>query len=201
MNVLVLGASGQIARFAIDLFLNKTDANLTLYLRQASRINGLRDRSKRLRVVEGDVLDLKSLESTMPGHDIVYANLDGQLEAQAKNVVTAMKHAGIRRLLWVSSMGIYTEVPGQNYRSVLDPYRDSAAVIEVSGLDYTLIRPAWLNDNDEIDYETTQKGEPFRNAGESVSRKSVADLIVRLAENPDMGNRSSLGVNKKEARP
>ncbi len=31
-NILILGAGGQIARFAIDLFLKKTDAKLTLYL-------------------------------------------------------------------------------------------------------------------------------------------------------------------------
>lgn len=31
-NVLILGAGGQIARQAIDLFLSGTDAQLTLYL-------------------------------------------------------------------------------------------------------------------------------------------------------------------------
>jgi len=35
-------------------------------------------------------------------------------------------------------MGIYGEVPGERYRSVLDLYRDSVAIIEVSDLDYTL---------------------------------------------------------------
>ncbi|WP_208718834.1 hypothetical protein [Corallococcus sicarius] len=32
-NVLILGAGGQIARVAMDLFLKTTDARLTLYLR------------------------------------------------------------------------------------------------------------------------------------------------------------------------
>jgi len=34
-------------------------------------------------------------------------------------------------------MGIYGEVAGERYRSVLDPYRDSA-LIEASDLDYTI---------------------------------------------------------------
>jgi hypothetical protein len=41
-------------------------------------------------------------------------------------------------------MGIYGEVPGETYRGVLDPYRDSAALIEQSDLDYTVLRPAWF---------------------------------------------------------
>jgi uncharacterized protein YbjT (DUF2867 family) len=91
-------------------------------------------------------------------------------------------------------MGIDDEVPGQRYRSMLDPYRDSARVIEASDLDYTILRPGWFTNDDEIDYETTQKGEPFR--GHDVSRKSVAALVVELATTPGLEIRKSLGVNK-----
>ena len=61
-----------------------------------------------------------------------------------------MHATGRRRLIFISSMGIYDEVPGERYGSLLDPYRKSAAVIEDSDLDYTILRPAWLNDRDEI---------------------------------------------------
>jgi len=74
MNVLVLGANVQIARAATDLFLKQTDARLTLYLRKAARLK-VSANQHRVRVVEGDVLDLKTLEAAMEGHDVVYANL------------------------------------------------------------------------------------------------------------------------------
>ena len=70
------------------------------------------------------------------------------------------------------------------------------AVVEASELDYTIIRPEWLNNKNEIDYETTQKGEPFKNPEKYVSRMSVADLIVKLAITPDFEVRKSLEVNK-----
>jgi hypothetical protein len=38
LNVLILGANGQIARVATGLFLEQTDAHLTLYLRKAKRL-------------------------------------------------------------------------------------------------------------------------------------------------------------------
>lgn len=40
-NVLILGASGSLARVAIDMFLKKTDTQLTLYLRNSRRLGNI----------------------------------------------------------------------------------------------------------------------------------------------------------------
>jgi uncharacterized protein YbjT (DUF2867 family) len=191
-NVLILGANGSVARVAIDLFLKQTDAKLTLFLRDPRKLKKID--SDRVRVVHDDVLDTGKLTEAMAGQDVVYANLAGDLEQQAKSIVKAMNETGLRRLIFISSMGIYGEVPGEAYRSILDPYRDAARVIEESDLDYTILRPAWFTDADEVDYETTQKGEAFR--GGIVSRKSLASLIVKLAQSPQLEIRRSLGVSK-----
>lgn len=193
-NVLILGANGSIARVAITLLLQETDARLTLYLRNARRLEN--PDPARVSVVEGDVLDTATLQGAMAGHDVVYANLAGDLVPMARSVVRAMNDTGVRRLIWISSMGIYDEVPGQPYRRVLDPYRDSAQVIEASELDWTILRPDWFTSGDDIDYETTQKGERFRPG--AVSRKSVAALIVRLVRHPDLEVRHSLGVSNPQ---
>jgi uncharacterized protein YbjT (DUF2867 family) len=194
-RILILGAYGQIARAATDLFLETTNVQLTLFLRRAGRLKDL-GHSDRVRVVEGDVLDPVALKAAVAGQEVVYANLAGQLEQQAKAIVQAMGEAGLRRLIFISSMGIYDEIPGERHASVLVPYINAARIIEASDLDYTILRPAWLNDRDEIDYGTTQKGEPFRNAAGVVSRKSVADLVVKLATTPGLESRRSLGVHK-----
>ncbi len=84
--------------------------------------------------------------------DLVYANLAGSnIEDQAKTVVKAMNANGIKRLIWVSSLGIYDEVPGKFGEwnknilgSYLTIYRAAADQITASNLDYTIIRPAWL---------------------------------------------------------
>jgi uncharacterized protein YbjT (DUF2867 family) len=77
---------------------------------------------------------------------------------------------------------------------MLGPYRAAADTIEQSSLDYTILRPAWLTDADEISYEVTQRDEPLR--GTEVSRKSVAALAVDIVKSPDLRSRSNLGVNK-----
>jgi hypothetical protein len=48
----------------------------------------------------------------------------------AQSIVTAMRDGGVRRLIWISSMGIHEEVPGGPYGSILEPYRRAARVVE-----------------------------------------------------------------------
>jgi uncharacterized protein YbjT (DUF2867 family) len=188
VNVIILGASGSIARHVIDLLARKDDVHLTLFLRNARR---LADKDvSRCRIVEGNVLDLARLTAAIAGQDIVYANLAGELEPMATNLVQAMVVTGVKRIIFISSIGIY-DTP---VRSVLKPYRKAADVIEASGLEYTILRPTWFTDADEVDYETTRKGEPER--GSVISRKSLATLITTIIDSPGTFARQNLGVNK-----
>jgi uncharacterized protein YbjT (DUF2867 family) len=191
-KILILGANGQLARNTTKFLLANTDANLTLYLRRASRLPN--PNPARVSVVEGDVMDLDTLTQAMAGQDVVYANLTGAMAQQAHVIIDAMHASGLKRLIFISSMGIYGEVAGERYKSVLDPYRDSAALIEASDLDYTILRPGWFDQNQAISYQITQKGTPF--IGHDVSLNSLSDLIARLALSPTLHVRASLGVSR-----
>ena len=190
-RILILGANGQVARHTTQRLLRETDAKLTLYLRRASRLKN--PDPARVTIVDGDVLYTRKLKSAMQGHDVVYANLAGDMKAAADQIIDAMHATGIKRLIFISSMGIYGEVPGERYRSVLDPYRDSAAAIEASDLDYTILRPGWFNNQPKVSYHLTQKGEPFK--GHDVTLDSLSDLITKLATTPGLHVRESLGVS------
>lgn len=187
-NVIILGAGGQIARHVIDVLVKEDGVNLTLFLRDKSRLMD-RDVSG-CRVIEGDVLNYDQLKEAVAGQDVVYANLAGDLEAMAKNIVRAMEETGVRKLIFISSIGIYDDP----VKPVLKPYRQAADVIEASDLDYTILRPTWFTSTDEVDYETTRKGEPER--GSVISQKSLATLITKIIESPEQYARENLGVNK-----
>lgn len=200
-SVLILGASGQIARHVIDLLRDQDKIRLTLFARNTRKLHRT---PAAARVIEADVLDKAALASAMAGQDLVYANLTGDdIDQQAKAVIAAMSGAGIKRLIFVTSLGIYDELPGkfQTWNKAmigeeLKPFRRAADAIEASGLDYTILRPAWLTDEDEVDYETTAKGETFK--GTEVSRRSVADLIAKTLIKPTLHMRANLGVNKPD---
>jgi uncharacterized protein YbjT (DUF2867 family) len=187
-NVIILGASGNIARHVIDILVKKDDINLTLFLRKKSRLRN-NDISK-CRIVEGNVLDFNQLKEAIAGQDIVYVNLAGDLEAMATTIVKAMGEKGVKRIIAISSIGIYNTP----MRSVLIPYRKLADVIEASDLDYTILRPTWFTTADEVDYEITQKGEPEK--GSVISQKSLATFITKVIESPESYIRKNLGINK-----
>lgn len=197
-KVLILGANGQLARnttkvFLDDaVFLEDADFTLTLYLRRASRLKN--PDPDRVAIVEGDVLDASTLRDAMQRQDVVYANLAGDMARQATAIIDAMHATGVKRLIFISSMGIHGEIPGERYRSVLDPYRDSAALIEQSDLDFTILRPGWFTRDEQVSYHITQKGETFE--GHDVSLNSLSDLIVRLAKSQTLHARCSLGVSR-----
>jgi uncharacterized protein YbjT (DUF2867 family) len=190
-RVLILGANGQLARNTTRVFLEKTDVTLTLYLRRASRLRN--PDPGRVKIVEGDVLDSGPLRAAMQGQDVVYASLAGDMARQARAITDAMHAVGLKRLIFVSWMGIYSEVPGETYRSALDPYRDSAAEIEKSDLAHTILRPGWFTRDKTVSYRITQKGEPFR--GHDISLDSLSDLITKLATDPGLYLRCSIGVS------
>lgn len=199
-NILILGASGQIAQWVVKMLAGHENIRQTLLLRNPKKLTGQEPANAQM--VIGNVLDKKLLKDAMAGQEIVYANLTGEdLDKQAQAVIAAMQAAGVKRLVFVLSLGIYDEVPGKfgewNNAIIgedLKPYRSAADLIEASGLDYTIVRPTWLMDEDEVDYETTVKGQPFK--GTVVSRKSVADLIAKVIASPKLHVGENLGVNK-----
>src|SRR5215210_1640986 len=104
-NVIILGAGGNIAKHVIDILVKRDDINLTLFLRDESR---LRNRDVNgCRIIEGDVLNFNQLKEAIAGQDIVYVNLAGDLEAMAKNILRAMNETGVKKLIFIGSIGIY----------------------------------------------------------------------------------------------
>ncbi len=206
-TIAVLGANGRIARIAEDMLLAHDDIELTLFIHTENELGADIKDNPRVTVVKGDAKNPDDVLNAINGADEVYANLAATQDSSAdiipmaKAVVDMMDKAGIKRLVWISSLGIYNEVPvefGAWNANILGDYlvnyRKAVDVIEASDLDYTIIRPAWLTDKDEVDFEITEKGELFR--GTEVSRKSVASEVVELLLYPDKEVRASIGLDK-----
>ena len=211
-NVLILGANGQIARLVEERLLEEQpDVELTLFLRNSKRLANLAN-NDHVRIIEGDVENEKEVADAMHGQDIVYvAMVDHDHDNQiTKNVIEAMKHNNVNRIISSNILGIYNEVPGEfgrwnheQVKSGLNASIKSAELLEDSRLDYTIIRIPWLNDRDEIKYTITHKNEEY--VGVSGSRKSIADLIVKIIADPSYLSKDSVGLadpdTQGESRP
>ncbi|HAB98191.1 MAG TPA: oxidoreductase [Enterococcus sp.] len=203
MNVLILGANGQIARIVEERILTESafeDVLLTLGLRNPSRLQNLSGNS---RVILSDV-DLNrqdQVEAAMEGQDLVFvAAVDHDKQNRpTKNVIAAMKTTGVKRVLYTNILGLYNEVPGEfgrwnlaQVRSGLNAAITSDRLLADSGVDYTTLRLPWLNNRDEIKYEVTHKDETY--VGVSGSRKSIADLILQIISDPTLYSKDSIGI-------
>ena len=198
-NILITGATGSVGSVTRQYFLDNTDDQLTLMALSTARLGKLSDRE---RAVSGSVTDAAILQDALKGQDVVFAALSGNLAGMAKSLIAGMDEAGVKRLLFIASMGIYNEIPASlgasgNLRRnpMLKGYRNAADAVEASDLNYTVIRPGWFDNGGDTDYQVTKKGEPF--GGHDVSLQSIADLVMRLAHDETLGSRDSLGINRK----
>jgi NmrA-like family. len=178
--------------------LGETDDFLTHFSKSAERLNINSDRE---RIISGSVTNSLALDKAMKGQEVVFAALSDNLAEFARDIVVAMKRNDVQRLIFITSMGIYGEVPLsmggtlEKVSPVLCPYREAADVIEASDLNYTIIRPGWFTSG-PVDYEITHKDEEF--GGYDVSVASIADLVKKLVEDPNLDSRDSVGINTPE---
>ena len=197
-RILIIGATGSIGSKLRNTLLSKTDYILTLFSTSANRI---KINPQREVAIKGDVNNKNDLTKAIQNQDVVFAALSGSLGTMAKNIVQVMEQSPTRRLIFISSMGIYNEIPrsigGGNLKenSMLRPYREAADVIEASSLDYTIIRPGWFDEGSD-NYEITRKGEQFK--GHDVSRQAIANLVLKLIQENGFGVRESLGINRPQ---
>lgn len=203
MKVAIIAAGGQIARLVTERLLTEdrfADIEVTLALRQPDQLKHLADHP-RVTLVKADLTDLPSVASVVAGQDLVFVAVvdhDAQ-NVPTRNVIAAMQAQQVDRIIYTNILGIYDEVPGEFGRwnlSMVAPglaaAKKSDQLLAASGLNYTTLRLPWLNDRDEIKYVVTHQDEPY--IGVSGSRKSVADLVLKLMTTPDMGNFDSLGL-------
>lgn len=196
-RILIIGATGSIGSKLRKTLLSKTDYKLTLYSTRANRIQVTSGREV---AIAGDVFNKNDLARAVANQDVVFAALSGDLGRMAKSIVDVMEKSTTKRLIFITSMGIYNEIPRSvgggnlNENSMLRPYREAADVIEKSNLSYTLIRPGWFDEGSD-NYEITKKGEMFK--GHDVSRQAIANLVLKCIQE-NFGVRESLGINRPQ---
>lgn len=198
-NVLVVGATGIIGQKVTRQLLDKTDDYLTLLARNT---NILSIDEKREREVHGDVLDDKVLNEALDGNDIVLMATDSNLGLSVQRIIDGMKMKKIKRLIFITSMGLYNEMPVTDGASgnlaqdaLLQPYRTAVSLIEDSELNYTILRATRLDAGKDINYDLVDKGEAP--TSENVSYDSVVDYAVRLVNNGKLESHKNVEISRR----
>ncbi|WP_404975641.1 NAD(P)H-binding protein [Weissella paramesenteroides] len=205
-NVLIMAANGQISRLVVARLLSEpefSDVVLTLFVRQSTQVADLQD-DTRVSVFEGSLDNSSDVTAAMAGQNMAFVGVvdHSKDNLHTKNVIAGMKQAGVQRVIYANVLGIYDEVPGEfgtwnraTIGSGLPTAEKSDRLLAESGLDYTTLRIPWLN-NREVEYVITHKDEPY--VGVSGSRKSIADVIVRVIADFGFLKNDSVGIADPE---
>lgn len=208
MHILVIGATGGTGREIVKQALARGH-HVTALARNPSRV---RDAHERLVIVQGDVMDPASLERAVHNQDAVVCALGHKrwlgpsqiLSAGTRNVVNAMKAAGVRRLVVETALGVGDSAGrlGLYYTLFTIPlilpfyWYDKGRqerVVRESGLDWVIVRPGQLTGGKKRgEY---QHGPRVGNYLWSVriSRADTADFMLnQLGETPYL--RTAVGV-------
>ena len=198
-NVLIIGATGIIGQKVTKQLLDETDDYLTLLARNT---NILSIDDKREREVHGDVLDDKVLNQALDGNDIVLMATDSNLGLSVQRVIDGMMAKKIKRLIFITSMGLYNEIPVTDGASgnlaqdaLLQPYRTAVELIEDSDLNYTILRATRLDAGKDVNYDLVDKGE--NPTSEDVSYDSVVDYAVRLVNDGKLESHKNVEISRR----
>lgn len=185
MKLLIIGGTGKTGQELLKQGLERGHT-ITVLVRNPKRI---KQQHPSLRVLQGDVLKPESLEKAVGGNDAVLFALGHKrfilpssvLTEGTRNLIAAMKRAGVKRFLCITSLGINESRYrlGLYYTLFTIPlilffyFRDKARqerLIRVSDLDWTIIRPGQLTNG-------RQKGK-YRH-GEKVGSYILTKMISR----------------------
>lgn len=201
-KVLIMAANGQISRLIEDRILSEKafdEVELTLFLRDKNRLASLAN-NERVTLIEGSLDNYDAVKNAIKGQNLVFVGVVDHTDDnhQTKYVIEAMKETGVKRVVFTNILGIYDEVPGEFGRwnkqmvaSGLELAKNSDKLLAESGLAYTTLRLPWLNDR-EIVYEITHKDETY--FGVSGSRRSIADVVLRIIADPSFLVNDSVGI-------
>lgn len=206
-RVLILGATSNISHYLIPKLLHQ-DVFLTLFARHGlQRLTQLVSNPK-VHVMNGDWNQIDDLQRAIQNQQIVIMATSQFIEAN-KNVVAVMKANHVNRLITVSELGIEDEVTGAfgkwNKKMMGDNRNlvQAADVIKISGLNFTLMRLAWLyNQDGNEEYEVIPSGQAFQDT--QLTRQAAAQFIAEIVNNPAKASYQSVGVaepNTKWAKP
>lgn len=193
-NVLIIGATGKIGGAVRQTLLKETEDELTLFSKDAAQLTTEPSET----AFAGDINNEPELDRAMKDKDVVVVAVSDRVDEAAQNVIKAMDKNKVSRLIFITTMGIYNEIPKsigvENLKDNpdLQSYRDAADLVEQSDLDYTIVRPGKLT-NGSVNYEITKKGEPF--GARDVSMNSIADFVKTAIHNDRYYAQESVGLS------
>jgi len=198
MKLIVFGSTGGTGK---EIVIQALEAGheVTAFARSPEKVEL---EHKKLKIIEGNVLELKAVESGIQDHEAVICALgmpnimdkSRLREKGTKNIILGMKHANLKRLICQSALGVGDSrgLLPFHYKYFLAPlimkhlYMDhhlQEKQIKNSELEWVIVRPGILTKGERT--MTYQHGFNLNNKPKTVkiSRADVAHFMLKQLDN------------------
>lgn len=194
MKIALFGATGKVGQHLVDQALERGD-EVTAFVRDPSKLTT--QPHKRLKVVQGDVLDPKDVELAVAGTDAVLSTIGHTktsskdvLAEGIKNIIAAMNKHSVRRLVSLTGAGVRDPKDEPKLvdriigwllrllqRDLLEDAIEQARMVKESHLDWVIVRAPVLTEGEKKgEYRIGYVG---KESGTTLSRADVADFMLK----------------------
>lgn len=200
MKLLVIGSTGRTGRHVLEQGIQRGH-EITAFSRRPQALDGMQGLKG---IIHGDGLNLDDVRRAVQGQDAVISAVGSS--GIALNLFAAMKEANVRRLVMTSSLSVVATRPRLTLSLVWlflrEAYADLAraeGMLEVSGLDWSIVRATMLNDKPftgqvHIDFNPNVTGGAW-----SLSRADYAMTLLDVVEDPHMIHKAPGVCGAKQA--
>lgn len=139
----------------------------------------------------------------MDGQDILLCSLDGDVLTMAKNIVSALAETSVKRIIWITGMGIHHEIKGihglmlNQLAKKMTEYIKAADTVAASAAVATLLRCPGIRDGENEVYALTKENK--KPVCWTVDRAAIAQCMADIIKDETLGANESLGITNGRA--
>ena len=195
-KVVIFGAAGHTGKYLTRKMQSIADIELSVFVRDPAKFGDM-DMTG-VNIITGDALDMVDVLRAMEGQDVLLCSLEGNVLTMAKNIVAALEDTSVKRIIWITGMGIHHEIKGLrgmmlNQLAKQRPdYIEAADTIAASSAVTTLLRCPGIQDGDNEVYELTNEG--IQPSHRNVDRAAIAQCMADMIKGETLGANESLGI-------
>lgn len=195
-KVVIFGAAGHTGTYITRKMKAEQDIELSVFVRNPDKFGDM-DLSS-VNVIKGDALNAEDVKMAMDGQDVLLCSLEGDVRTMARNIVDALAVTSVKRIIWITGMGIHHEITGirgamLNMLAKKRPdYIEAADIIAASTAVTTLLRCPGIKDGENEIYFLTKEGE--QPAKRDIERAGIAKCMADMIADETLGANESLGI-------
>lgn len=195
-KVVIFGAAGHTGKYMTRKMQKTEDVELSVFVRNPAKFGDM-DMTG-VNVIQGDALNAADVRRAMDGQDILLCSLEGDVLTMAKNIVAALSETSVRRIIWITGMGIHHEIKGihgimlNQLAKKMPEYIEAADTIAASSAVTTLLRCPGIRDGENEVYALTKEGE--KPICWTVDRAAIAQCMADIIKDETLGANESLGI-------